>query len=315
MPDPILLLKAMAVALAAAAAVVLICGWPWRAPRPRLVAAATVVSLGAGFYPAAWLLGLYPRLPPRTGIDRFLVVLFPAVIVVELLVALVRMRRSVALVLRGAVAGASAYVLLLGSTYLSGAVGADSAAWSPAEAALTLGGLAAALAAEWFFLDLLMRRSPGRAVPLSLALSCAGAALVSMLSGYASGPQLGFALAACLAGVCAASIALPAGTDLRAALGPAVGGLFALLVISHFFSNLATAHAGLLFAAPLLCWLPEASGILRAWPRVCGLVRVALVAVPVALVAAQAARHFAEASRPAPDAPGPTLDDYANYGR
>ncbi len=314
MPDPLVVLKAVAVAFAAAAAVLLLCGWPWRAPRAARVSAGAVLGTGAGFYAGCLLQQLSPHWPPKVGEDRLLLVLFPAAVGVELVAAFVRRPRFLAWLLRAVVAAGAARVLLHRTAYLSDLSGPGTAEWTPAVAALTLGCLAAALAAVWVLLSLLMARAPGSVVPLALALTCAGATVVTMLSGYATGGDLGLPLAAGLAGVAAGSFALARGTDLRAVLGPGLVGLFSLLVLGHFFARLTAGHAALLFAAPLLCWLPELPVLRRAGPWLRGLARVALVALPVVLVGVQAQRSFVKDSRPPSAAPGePTVDDYANY--
>ena len=79
-----------------------------------------------------------------------------------------------------------------------------------------------------------------------------------MLSGYASGGQIGLPLAMRLAAAgLAAAFVLPPSSRNDAPLGVAIVGLFSLLVIGHFFGQLTTAHAALLLFAPLLGSLPE----------------------------------------------------------
>ena len=52
-------------------------------------------------------------------------------------------------------------------------------------------------------------------------------------------------------------------------LGVAVVGLYSLLVIGRFFGELSSTHAIVLFASPLLAWLPELPGLrcLPQWAR------------------------------------------------
>ena len=179
--------------------------------------------------------------------------------------------------------------------------------------------LAAALAVVWIALVVLERRTQGCSVPLALALACAGASATVMLSGYATGGQLGLPLAAALAGAMAASLALSGTADRSGVIGMAVVGLFSLLVVGRFFGSLSTTNAALLFGAPLLCWLPELP------PRCRGLVRVLWAAVPVALALTLARSKFVEdENRPSPgtkqpssqtpsDAQEPTLQDYLDF--
>jgi hypothetical protein len=304
--------EGVAAAFAAAAAVLLICGWPWRRPGRALASAGVVVGTGLGFYAGYLLTCPPPRFPPREAQDRFLVVLFPAVLAVEFWTALYHRARWLVWLLRAVLAACSARVLVHASSYLTDLSGPGTAEWTPAEAFLKLGCSSAALLSVWALVGGLMPRAPGRSVPLALALTCGGAALVVMLSGYAGG-MLGLPLAAALAGVAIASLLLPSETDLSGTVGPGVVGLFSLLLIAHFFSSLRVSHAVLLFAAPLACWLSELRPFRRARPWLRGLVRVLAVAVPVTLVLVQAGQKFAEDSGPKSGENEPSADDYSNF--
>jgi len=317
MPEdmPIVMAEAIAAAFAAAAVAMLLCGWPWRLPRPALVTVGTVVGIGIGFYAGCLLLRPFPHWPPRDDQGRLLLVLFPAVLAVEVLAAFVRRPRSLVWLLRAVVAASAARILLHDSIYLKDLSGPGTAEWTPTVQAATLACLAIALAIVWTLLEVLMVRVPGRSVPLALAITTAGAAIVVMLSGYASGGLLGLILATALAGITAGSLALPTNTDLRGLIGPAMIGLFSLLVTGHFFGELSVSHAALLFAAPLLCWVPELTPVRSTLPWLRALARVALVVVPIAVCAVQASRGAMQDSQPEASANEATSDDYANYGR
>src|SRR5262249_27371713 len=137
-----------------------------------------------------------------------------------------------------------------------------------------------------------------------------------MLSGYASGGQMGLPLAAALVGAMVASLALVGPLDVNGILGLGVVGLFALLVIGRFFGQLATGHAALLFFGLLLCWLPEMPYVRRLGPRLRGLLRVVLVAVPViiALTLAQQ-KHLKDSARTSPGSEEPSIQDYMDFGK
>jgi hypothetical protein len=312
MPDPILILTAAAAAAVVAGLVVLICGLPQQA---RL-SVAGILGSGGAFYLGCRLLGLWPRWPPREDQDRLLVIVLPAVILVELVGAFPRVPRWLAWALRLAIAAGAAPVLLHNSTYLAD-IGGEPRKWAPSEAASILAGLAAALAAVWGLLALLVRLAPGRSVPLALSLTCAAAAVTVMLSGYATAGQLALPLAAVLAGTAAAWLVLPGPPAVSGAVGFGVVGLFSVLVIGCFFGGLTTEHAALLGLAPLLAWLPELPYIRRApsWAR--GFARPALVAVPLTLAVAHAQQKFVESSTNSatPEAGEPTLEDYINFGK
>jgi hypothetical protein len=93
--------------------------------------------------------------------------------------------------------------------------------------------------------------------------------------------------------------------------------LFSLLVIGRFFGQLTSAHAVLLFCAPLLGWLPEVPYLRRLPPWARGLTRVILVGALVSVVVVDAQRKFMEDSKaPADSEPNePSFQDYMDFGR
>jgi hypothetical protein len=331
MPDPIGILEAVAAAAVLAAVVVLLGGWPWRKPHPARAYFGSVLGVGLGFFAGCWLLGVEPHWPPREDLDRILFLLFPALLCIELAAAFLRRFRWLAWLPRLILAAAAARVVLHNSIYLTDLAGPDSRKWTPAQTWLILAALAAALAATWAALALLVRpasppttqppagggeRGKGRVVLLAVAFACAGAAVTVTLSGYASVGQVALSLAGALAGALAASLALAGPPDLRGVLGVGVVGLFAVLVAALFFDDLTTTNAALLFFAPLLCWLPELPYVRRLRPWVRGVAAVVLVAVPVGLAVVQAYQSFVEGSKASSSTPnGASSQDYLDFGK
>jgi hypothetical protein len=312
MPDQISLLQALSAAAVTAAAVLLLCGLG-RKNRPALATVGTVLGVGLGFCAGCAWLGIRPHWPPREDQDRWLLILFPSVIIVEILATALK---KWAWLLRVALAASAAWILLYGSVYLEDLAGPGSREWTPEQTWSILSLLAAALLAVWASLAELARRSGGRTVPLALALTCGVAAVTVMLSGYASGGQLGLPLAAAVVGALLASLLLPGSIDAAAATGLALVGLFALLVIGRFFGELTTNHAIALFLAPLLCWLPELPPVRRLDLRWRGVVRVLLAAVPLAVVLSLAQQKFTAAvTGPSSGSQEGSIDDYRNYGK
>ena len=317
MPDPILIVSAMGLAGAGAAAVLWICGWPWRAARPTRVSTGWVLGVGVGFILGCIILGIWPHWPLRQDQDRLLGLVFPAVVVVELLAGFPKVPRWLIWPLRLMVVVGGAPVLLFGSTYLPDLTGSGSREWSPALTRLILGALAAAQASVWALLALLARRAPGLSHQVCLAGTIAGAAVTVMLSGYASGGQIGLPLAAALLGASVAALVLPGSSRGTGPIGVAVVGLFSLLVIGHFFGQLTTAHASLLLCAPLLGWLPELPYLRRLPPWARGLARVILAGALVSAVVVHAQKKFVENFRSPSGsaAKEPSIQDYMDFGR
>jgi hypothetical protein len=315
MPDPIAILWAIVSAAALAAGILLIVSGPWQTANSARMRIGWVLGVGAGFYFGAMLLGSWPRLSLAESRDRFLLLVLPSAIVAELFAAFSRVPRWIAWLLRAVVAGGAGLVLLHGSVYLEELSGPGSRLWTPEESAQWLGALAAVLLAGWGLLGRLMQVAPSRSVPLALAVTCAGSAVVIMLCGSLITGQLGVPLAGGLAGAAIASWLLPAPPKGTAAVGVGVVGLFGLLAIGQFFAELPLLLAAILFAAPLLCWLTVLPFIsrLRPWLRG-GLTLVAVViAVAIALFLAQ--KQLAEESPEAPSPGEPTPEDYFNFGK
>jgi hypothetical protein len=304
MPDPIVMAEAAAAALVVAALVLAA-----RSPDARWV-----VGLGAGYYLGCWMLEIRPRWPIREDLDRLLILVIPAVLLVELLGAIPRLPGWLIWALRVVVAGLAARVLLHGSMYLSGPAGPGSSAWTTPQAWLILGSIAAAEVVAWVLLVLLARRSPGASLPIALALAVGGASMAVMLSAYLAGGQAGLPLSAAILGASLVALAMRDASRSVAPIGVAVVGLSSLLVIGRFFGELRTEHAVLLFAAPLLAWIPEFPRLRRLPPWGHGLLRVVLVGLVVSGVVADATRRFLANSRPsaAPGTKEPSLQDYMN---
>jgi hypothetical protein len=168
----------------------------------------------------------------------------------------------------------------------------------------------------WILLAWLSQRDPGRTVPLAVAIACAGTAIIMMLSGYASGGPLAMPLAGAVVGALVASIFVKGNLPLDGLLGLSVVGLFAIIVMGHFFGELTWTNAALLFVAPLLCWLAELGPIHRLKPELRPLAGLVLVVVPVVIALTLAQQKFVEDSAKTSSSPEePSLEDYMNFGK
>lgn len=333
MPDPILILKGMSAAAILAAAILLVISFSQR-PHPARLTLGWVLGVAAGFGAGCWVLGLVPHWPPAEDRDRFLGLVLPAVCLVEALAAFPQVPSWLAWSLRTLVSIGVGRVLLHGSVYLTDLAGPGTRQWTVGWSWVVLGGIGLGLLGVWGSLGTLARRRTGRFVPAALAMACAAAGVAVMLSGYATGGQLGLPLAAALGGATLASplsrrseaaTAQPGVSPVAfgAAVGPGSVGvglvcLVSLLVVGRFFAELTTLHCLLLGTAPL--WLvvvevPLAARLPR-WGAAC--VRLILVSIPLALVLVQAQRTFAERSAEAAPSAGssePSLGDYMQLGR
>ena len=310
MPDYPLMGAAVCVSALVGAFVLLLAAWPWRKPHPLRCKIGWVLALGAGFYAGCGVLGQWPRWPIPEDRDRFLVILWPLALAVEITGAAVPRPRWLAWLLRLSLAAAAAPVLLYNSVYLADLAGPQSAEWTPAQAAVILLGLAAAVAAVWGLLALLQARTSDRSASPVLVLSFLAAGATVMLSGYFKGGLLALPLAGALIGATLASFAAPAQPSASCFLGVGMIGLFAVLVIGRFFGALPTSSALCLGFAPLLAWISEVPGVRRLRASLRGAARLVFVAAPLVLIVINAQMRFTEASATGSRTYEPSFDDY-----
>jgi hypothetical protein len=292
MPDPVACLLAVLAAAGTSAAVMLVLGWPGRSASPARINAARVAGIGAGMAAGYAVLKLEPEWPPASGLDRFLIIVLPAVIGIELLATIPRLPRGIAMLLRASLAISAARILLHGSVYLRGA--ADEPMWRVATLLALAGAL---LATEWVLLAWLSRRATGVSLPLVLAesLLCGGAAV--MLAGYLGGGEAALPPAAALIGAALASAAV--GRDAApTAIGIGLVALFGILFLGRFFGALPGGQAIAVFLAPLACWVAEHRALACQTARRKLFLRLGLVALPLAVVLVLAIRHFEREFRP-----------------
>jgi len=309
MPDPVELLKAMALAAGVAGAVLLILGKAGRSLNAVRPALGWPLGVGLGFFAGCLLIpDLRPEWPPAEDLDRFLLIVLPATVLVEAVAAWPRVPRWLAWLLRAALAFAAARVLLHGSTYLVQPAGPGNGEWSGEQRWYWLGGLGILLVFGWAGLELLNRKAPSRWIPLALAVVCLASAVAVMLTGYASSGQLGMPLTGALVGATLASLLVSSPEGQSAPLGVGIVSLFSLLVMGCFFAGLDTISAALLFLAPLVCWPP-------VLPKLRGVVQVLLATLLAAVLVFLALQRFGEEPRIDKDTTEIGAEDYMNFGR
>src|SRR5262245_36639641 len=131
MPDPVRILGALAAAAVLAGAAVLLCGWPWRKAHPTRTSLGGLLGVALGFVVGCWWLGFTPQWPPREDQDRWLLVLFPAVVAVEVAAVFLKRLPWLAWLLRLAVAAGAARILLHNTSYLADLAGPGTREWTP----------------------------------------------------------------------------------------------------------------------------------------------------------------------------------------
>jgi hypothetical protein len=234
----------------------------------------------------------------------------PAVVLAETLAAASGRTRWVGQKLRVLVATFATPVLVHGSSYVTDLSGPGSREWTPGDTTTIFAVLAVTLVLIQSVLSLLANRA-GRSTAVAMAVVSAGAAITVMLSGYATGGQLAIPLATAVG-----AFVVLGSRHAPGAVAAAVIALFSLLVVGKLFAGLTTQNAVVLFAAPLLAWAPEVPWLRRVGPRIRGVLRVVLTAVPVALILWLAQQKFASDSAPPGPAPGePSLNDYMDFGK
>lgn len=292
MPDPVLFLQAVAASGAVSAVVVAVITLLKRPASNVRAKAACIFGILLGSAVGFRVVQVVPHWRPVDGLDRFLFILLPAAIVIELVAGFSRVPRLLAWGLRVALAAVAGRVLLHGSSYLDG----SSSEWTMGQIWVALVVCALLLICVWGTLAWLIQRSGGVSIPLAVSQTCVAAGMALMLSGYLTGGKAALPLAA---GVAAAAITLSLVGLLAAcpgAIGLGVVSLFSILVLGRFFGELSTGRAATIFLAPLLCWATELPVIRNRKPWLVAAVRLGLVALPLAAVLFLAQRDFAKNS-------------------
>jgi len=288
MPEPQLYLQAMGAAAFASAMFVLAVAWVRRPIDATWLNSASVLGIGLGVAVGYYVLSFRLPLPPMNGLDRFLTIVLPAVLTIELISGFHRVPRRVAWSLRLILSAVMPRILLHDSVYLSG----FDSNWTLWQAVIAIAVCGALLAGLWGLLSCLSKRCPGVSIPLALCLTIQCVGLTVMMAGYIKGGAAAFPLAATLLGTVIGAklveklLGVPVDSGAPAILGIGVVGLFSLLVIGWFFGRLTTDSALAMLLAPLLCWVTETPLLKHRKPWLVGSIRLALVTIPLVVVLA-----------------------------
>jgi hypothetical protein len=297
MPDPLLYAQAFGFTAITTALLVLVIGRR-AAPNSMLCHAGDVLAIAGGLAVGYGMLRMRPDWPPTNGLHRFLAIVLPTWLLLELLAGVSRIPRKVAWGLRIGLAFATERILLHGSVYLGG----PHREWSSAATVLVLSSSGILLSSVWMLLSRLAARSQSSAVPLSLALSIQCAGLAVALAGYLKGGAAAIPLAAALLGAKIAGRGTPAGgaasSNQQALVGLGVLGLFSILSIGLFFGGLSIGAALSILLAPTLGWLAPrgATQTDRRWLSLA--LHLMLVALPIVIVLCLAMEDFRRRTLP-----------------
>ena len=266
--------------------------------QPALAAVAVIVAFVWGVVAGLCLLRALPSLPPTTGLDRYLVILLPVALAIEVEAAANWIGGFWLTAERGCVALLAVPVLLHGSVWLEGG--------TPAVVILAA---ALFLWASWEGITGDVRSSGDRVVAVVTVGALVVAGLSIAMAGWLKGGLVALPLAGALAGALLADWG-GGPTWRRSGCGEvwgtpglpgltAVGlvALFGLVVVGRCFGRLGSAAALLILLAPLLAVLPL--GIGRMLPDSAGQrllrsarYRILLALVPLVIVVIVAKADF-----------------------
>ena len=251
MPDPISYLKASIAAVVASAMIVLAFRLVMRKSVHSIAAVICVLAVAGGVVAGYRVLQFSWTWPAANALNRFLMIVLPATVIVELLAAVFgrarllpsrdqQLVRSFAvpsgngdsehlstriltnsatkrsgfrypLVFRLALYASVGRILLHDSVYLGEFGNGNPDAWTVAQALAAFGGSFAGLIALWSLLCRLSERSAAGSITVSLAMAIQCTGLATMMAGYIKGGSAAIPLAAALAGTTLASSLLAKG--------------------------------------------------------------------------------------------------------
>lgn len=299
MPDPAKYTIALLAAFAVSFFVILISQLAMRATFPSLARFVFMVGLVLGLLTGYRILGFETRWPPVNALDRFLMIVLPAALFIELIGAALssddphrtrsRLSDFCAASVRFLLILSVGRILWHDSVYLSSVDPSSKSVWPPLIASgVLLSGAALLYVAHKSSLSLAFRGiSASLTVAVVMSLLITG--MVTMLAGYIKGGAAAVPLAGAIGGsALALSLAgkkagfttsvgqLPIGIGLTA--------LFSLLWIGRFFGQLTTFDMLMIFLSPHCCWLSEL-WLFRKGDNKCRIaIRLTAVALPLLVV-------------------------------
>lgn len=322
MPDPFELVKAAIASTVASVLIIIGCRVVMGKRAKLLSDVCCVMALGGGLWAGYYALEFAWTWLPANALNRFLTIILPVSLIVELLAAIAAainnsLRKShderkttfgarychyagllsqsasrILMIARFLLFAFAGRILLHESVYLNEA---SDDGWSTEKQSAILLVAVIVLLSAWFALTQLSRRAPPINIVFSLSLAICSAGCSTMMAGYIKGGTAALPLAAALLGAALASPLLmnsgqAGGTQsgsslvLSGTIGVGLIGLFGLLWIGRFFGQLTNADATVMFFAPMLCWIGELPVFSAKTAKQKKIICLFAVAIPLAVV-------------------------------
>jgi len=329
MPDPFEYLKAVLAAFVASTTILLAFRVISRNRGRVMSETANVVAIACGELAGYSTLNFSWPWPPANALDRFLTIVLPAILIIELIsgidgdcsatdsaasnpnnLALASRTTRVWLWIARCFLGCGiGRILMHGSIYLDASHCSTREAWLIQNMPGLLLISSLVLMAMWFALTQLAARRASNGIVMSLGLSLICAGCTIMMAGYIKGGAAALPVATVLMVSAMASqfwVSSQVDSDKhfnRHALGTAAIGiglmsLFSLVWIGRFFGQLTSTDAILMFLTPLLCWITELPLLRKRSATAKFAIRLVTVIVPLAILLANAKREFDEKMGP-----------------
>ncbi len=300
MPDPFQYTMALLAAFAVSVIAVAGARRVSRLRAHRLANVFEVFGVTAGLIAGYRVLQFELVWPPANAINRFLTIVLPVALIVELISGFAciptqsearRLKDAgllsfFLLIVRVGFFASIGRILLHNSVYL-GVSPSIAGTWSGWQMFILLTASAVLLTATWLLLSSLAKRDGSSSVAASLSLSIMTAGISIMLAGYIKGGVAAFPVAASVIGVVSISQFLRSdersddGQSMQGTIGPGVTTLFSLLWIGYFFGQLPAINSVVIFFAPVLCWVSEFSFFRALNCRRRFLLRLIVVTIPL----------------------------------
>lgn len=299
MPDPLQYTVALLAAFAASFLAISNPQLAMRATIPLLARFVFMVGLVLGLLTGYRILGFECRWPPVNALDRFLMIVLPAALIIEFIAAAPvpddqhnsqsRLSSYCAASVRFVFILSVGRILWHDSVYLSSVESNTKGVWPPlAASGVLLSGPALLYVASRSSMSLTFRGVSG-SLAAGLVMSLLATGMITMLAGYIKGGAAAVPLAGALGGFALALSLAGEKTGFKTSggqflIGIGVTALFSLLWIGRFFGHLTTFDVLMIFLSPHCCWLSE------FWPfRDCGnkcrmAIRMTAAAFPLLVV-------------------------------